>query len=220
MPKRLTSLVCSWPPLVTWLFAVWVALVAAPARASDNPWFFAELHSGVAVPSGLPERTAGYVGRLMFGAGGRVAQSPFRLFGIVSAGSSWHFTDGVSAGRLPVSLRRAIVDYGVGGRLLVAFSPMVRLYGDLQIGYGHVISTTEVGSFERYESEAGQFALMSGVGLQLRFTSWLSVAARYDWTGVFVGQRVEFASEVAGLGSPSENAWGRHAFSLTLGFHF
>lgn len=194
-------------------------LALAWPLAASGQYLFSEAHIGVAVQDGQADEQPAFGTRVQFGAGGRVGGSPVRLFGFGSVGVS-HGSGSATGALLSTELERTWVDYGVGLRLLIPFSKNVRIYGDLQLGYAHVLSDVSIGQWEQYAAEMNDFAVVLAAGLQYRMARWASVALRTEWTSVVWSDAFDAAGAIAGLDARPGSSWDRFGFYATVGFHF
>lgn len=204
------------------LAAVCLAVVPSkPSQADpDNSFVFMEVHAGAGWAAGLTDVGPGFATRALLGAGGKWTGFPLRLFGFVTAGLWQH--EGLGAtGAGQTSIDRAFYDLGGGARLLwPVWGEELRMHVDVWVGYGAVISEVRVGPLERYDTEVGDWMVGLGAGLQYRMIPWLSLGARFDWSGVFVGDNPDFAGTVAGLDKPTKDAWGRYGLTFSTTLHF
>ena len=195
--------------------------VRGTAVAEEGPtWFIAEANAGVAFPSGLMDDAVGSAIRAAFGVGGRPWGLPIRLYGLFSVGHS-HLASEVRQSVFRSDLDRDLVDVVGGARLLIPLGAGVRIYGDLLGGWGTMLSQIDVNGVEHLDASTSGFALAAGGGLQVRFMRLLAIGLRVEWSGLFVDDRVDFASEAAGLPSPAQGeARGRTSVMATATFHF
>jgi hypothetical protein len=205
-----------WRPLISAALLTAALTAAAPAFANEGSFLFTELHAGVSLPLGAQRHSIGPSLGATLGMGGRIPGTPLRAFALAHFNYSQfeilrHTLDATTT----EALNREMVEGALGGRLLVAVTPTLRVFVDLNLalswlereeffsGFGTVTNT----------DRSPRASLLSALGIQWRPLELFSVGARSDFGFLLDTDRLIYTND------DFDEISGRLNLCLTLALH-
>lgn len=194
----------------------------ASAHAKGS-FFLADLNQGLGVPLGFAEGySPGYAMGLTLGGGGKFRGSPVRLYAIGQFNTSSFSAERTFNGKRRV-IDRQITDLNVGARFLWPIAGRhLRVYVDMAFGQAQMDSTAtspDLPGNIRFQDTDSDFALFSALGLQYRFSYYVSVGGKADFAFVFDDDPID-AITAATSDETGQNQVGRLNLYLTGTLHF